>query len=127
MTQELHHFIDGKKVKGNSGRFGDVYNPATGEVTKRVPLASAAETQSAIAAAAAALPAWAATPPARRAQVLFKFRELLIRNIDKMAELLSSEHGKTVPDARGSVTRGVEVVEFACGIPHLLKGEFSEG
>ncbi|MBI1986626.1 MAG: aldehyde dehydrogenase family protein, partial [Rhodospirillales bacterium] len=127
MTQDLHHFIDGKKVKGNSGHFGDVYNPATGEVTKRVPLASADETRGAIAAAAAALPAWAATPPAKRAQVLFKFRDLIIKNTDKLAELLSSEHGKTVPDARGSVTRGVEVVEFACGIPHLLKGEFSEG
>ncbi|MBI2585561.1 MAG: CoA-acylating methylmalonate-semialdehyde dehydrogenase [Rhodospirillales bacterium] len=127
MTQDLHHFIDGKKVKGNSGHFGDVYNPATGEVTKRVPLASADETRGAIAAAAAALPAWAATPPAKRAQVLFKFRDLIIKNTDKLAELLSSEHGKTVPDARGSVTRGLEVVEFACGIPHLLKGEFSEG
>ena len=127
MAQDLHHFIDGKRVKGNSGRFGDVYNPATGEVAKRVPLASADETRAAIAAAAAALPAWAATPPAKRAQILFKFRELIQRDTDKLAELLSSEHGKTVPDARGSVTRGLEVVEFACGIPHLLKGEFSEG
>ncbi len=127
MTQELHHFIDGKKVKGKSGRFGDVYNPATGEVSKRVPFASADETGVAIAAAAAALPSWAATPPAKRAQVLFRFRDLVARNTDRLAELLSSEHGKTVPDAKGSVTRGLEVVEFACGIPHLLKGEFSEG
>jgi malonate-semialdehyde dehydrogenase (acetylating)/methylmalonate-semialdehyde dehydrogenase len=126
MNKELHHFIDGRKVKGASGRFGDVFNPATGEVAKRVPLASAEETADAIASAAAALPAWAATPAAKRAQVLFRFRDLVIKNIDRLAELLSSEHGKTVPDAKGSVTRGLEVVEFACGIPHLLKGEFSE-
>ncbi|HEX9703006.1 MAG TPA: CoA-acylating methylmalonate-semialdehyde dehydrogenase, partial [Rhodospirillales bacterium] len=126
MTSELHHFIDGQKVKGAGGRFGDVFNPATGEVAKRVPLASAEETADAIASAAAALPAWAATPAAKRAQVLFRFRDLVIKNIDRLAELLSSEHGKTVPDAKGSVTRGLEVVEFACGIPHLLKGEFSE-
>ena len=127
MTQELHHFIDGGKVKGTSGRFGDVYNPATGEVTKRVPLASAREPAAAIASAEAALPAWAATPAAKRAQVLFRFRDLVIKHTTELAELLSSEHGKTVPDAKGSVTRGLEVVEFACGIPHLLKGEFSEG
>ena len=122
MTRELHHYMDGKLVKGKSGRFGDVYNPATGEVSKRVPLASADETKKAIAAAEKALPEWSATPPAKRAQVIFRFRELLLENIDELAELLSSEHGKTVPDAKGSVTRGLEVVEFACGIPHLLKG-----
>ena len=127
MTRELHHYMDGKLVKGKSGRFGDVYNPATGEVSKRVPLASADETKKAIAAAEKALPEWSATPPAKRAQVIFRFRELLLENIDELAELLSSEHGKTVPDAKGSVTRGLEVVEFACGIPHLLKGEYSEG
>ncbi len=93
----------------------------------RVPLASSGETRAAIASAEAALSGWSATPPAKRAQVLFKFRELLIRDMDELAEMLSSEHGKTVPDARGSITRGLEVVEFACGIPHLLKGEFSEG
>ncbi len=127
MAQELHHFIGGKAVKGKSGRFGDVLNPATGEVTKRVPLASAGETKKAIAAAEAALPEWAATPPAKRAQVIFKFRELLHANMDELAEIVSSEHGKTFADAKGSVTRGLEVVEFACGIPHLLKGEYSEG
>jgi len=127
ITKELCHFIDGQRVKGKSGRFGDVYNPATGEVTKQAPLASTGETRRAIASAEAALPSWSATPAAKRAQVMFNFRELLIRNMDELAEMLSSEHGKTVPDAKGSVTRGLEVVEFACGIPHLLKGEFSEG
>mgnify|MGYP003723038711 CR=1 FL=1 len=127
MTRELHHSMDGKLVKGKSGRFGDVYNPATGEVSKRVPLASADETKKAIAAAEKALPEWSATPPAKRAQVIFRFRELLLENIDELAELLSSEHGKTVPDAKGSVTRGLEVVEFACGIPHLLKGDYTQG
>jgi malonate-semialdehyde dehydrogenase (acetylating)/methylmalonate-semialdehyde dehydrogenase len=127
MSKELHHYIGGKRVKGTSGRFGDVFNPATGDVTARVPLASADETRQGIAAAAAALPGWAATPPAKRAQVLFRFRELLYANLDDLAELASAEHGKTVPDAMGSVTRGIEVVEFACGIPQLLKGEYSEG
>ena len=127
MPEELYHFIDGELVNGLSGRFGDVYNPATGDITKRAPLASTEETRKAIASAEAALPGWSATPPAKRAQVLFAFRELLIRNMDELAELLSSEHGKTIPDAKGSITRGLEVVEFACGIPHLLKGEFSEG
>jgi malonate-semialdehyde dehydrogenase (acetylating)/methylmalonate-semialdehyde dehydrogenase len=126
MVKELHHFIDGKKVAGKSGRVGDIYNPATGEVTARLPFASAAEVRGAIASAAKAFPAWAATAPAKRAQVLFKFRELILKNMTELAELLSAEHGKTLDDAKGSVTRGLEVVEFACGIPHLLKGEFSD-
>jgi malonate-semialdehyde dehydrogenase (acetylating)/methylmalonate-semialdehyde dehydrogenase len=127
MTKELYHIIGGKPVKGKSGRFGDVFNPATGEIASKVPLASADEAGAAIAAAEAALPGWAATPPAKRAQVMFKFRELLYANLDELAVLASSEHGKTVPDAKGSISRGIEVVEFACGIPHLLKGEYSEG
>ncbi|MEQ8194344.1 MAG: aldehyde dehydrogenase family protein, partial [Rhodospirillales bacterium] len=127
MTKELHHIIDGKPVKGKSGRFADVFNPATGEVASKVPLASAAEVGAAIAAAQAALPGWAATPPAKRAQVMFKFRELLYANLDEIAKLVSLEHGKTIPDAKGSISRGIEVVEFACGIPQLLKGEYSEG
>jgi malonate-semialdehyde dehydrogenase (acetylating)/methylmalonate-semialdehyde dehydrogenase len=126
MVQELHHFIGGRRVKGRSGRFGDVYNPATGEVEKRVPLAAADEVGDAVAAAVQALPGWAATPPAKRAQVLFRFRDLVARNIDDLAKTLSSEHGKTFADAKGSITRGLEVVEFACGIPQLLKGEYSE-
>lgn len=126
MTNKLHHFIDGKLVEGQSGRMGDVFNPATGDVTAQVPLASADEVRAAIVSSAAALPGWAATPPARRTQVLFKFRELLIKHMDELAELLSSEHGKTLPDAKGELGRGLEVVEFACGIPQALKGEYSE-
>jgi len=126
MTESLCHFINGERVAGTSGRSGDVYNPATGEVTKTVPFASADEVGTAIAAAAEAQPAWAATPPAKRAQVMFNFRDLLIRNMDELAELVSSEHGKTLEDAKGEVTRGLEIVEFACGIPHLLKGEYSD-
>ena len=125
MTETLYHYIGGARVDGASGRFGDVYNPATGEVSKRVPFASGDETRQAIRVAASALPAWAATPPARRAQVMFRFRDLIVRHLDELAELCSAEHGKTLPDAKGSVTRGLEVVEFVCGIPHLLKGEFS--
>jgi len=126
MTNKLHHFIDGKLAEGQSGRMGDVFNPATGDVTAQVPLASADEVRAAIASSAAALPGWAATPPARRTQVLFKFRELLIKHMDELAELLSAEHGKTLPDAKGELGRGLEVVEFACGIPQALKGEYSE-
>jgi malonate-semialdehyde dehydrogenase (acetylating)/methylmalonate-semialdehyde dehydrogenase len=126
MTKKLHHFIDGKLAEGQSGRMGDVFNPATGDVRAQVPLASADEVRAAIASSAAALPGWAATPPARRTQVLFKFRELLIKHMDELAELLSAEHGKTLPDAKGELGRGLEVVEFACGIPQALKGEYSE-
>ncbi|MBL6933494.1 MAG: aldehyde dehydrogenase family protein, partial [Rhodospirillales bacterium] len=97
MTKTLHHFIDGKLVEGKSGRMGDVFNPATGDVTALVPLATADEVRDAIRSAAAALPGWAATPPARRTQVLFKFRELLIQHTDDLAEMLSAEHGKTIP------------------------------
>lgn len=126
MTQELFHFVDGERRKGSSGRFGDVYNPATGEVTKQAPLASADEVRQAIASAAKALPGWSTTPAAKRAQVMFNFRDLIKQNMDELAELVSTEHGKTLDDAKGSITRGLEVVEFACGIPHLLKGEFSQ-
>jgi len=123
----LHHYIGGKKVAGNSGRTGDIYNPATGQVTKQVPLASKSEVEGAIAIAQEAFPAWAATPPGKRAQIMFNFRDLLRSNMDRLAESVSSEHGKTLDDAKGSITRGLEVVEFACGISQLLKGEFSEG
>jgi malonate-semialdehyde dehydrogenase (acetylating) / methylmalonate-semialdehyde dehydrogenase len=126
MTKILNHFIDGKLAKGQSGRMGDIFNPATGDVTGQVPLASAGEVQAAIASSAAALPSWMATPPARRTQVLFKFRELLIKNMDELANLLSAEHGKTIQDAKGELGRGLEVVEFSCGIPQALKGEYSE-
>ena len=123
----LSHFINGQRVDGTSGRFGEVYNPALGEVVKQVPLASAAELRTAIASAAEAFPGGAETPPARRAQVLYRYRELLHQHMDELAEIVSEEHGKTLDDAKGSITRGLEVVEFACGIPQLLKGEYSEG
>ena len=119
------HFIKGTADAGTSGRYQDVFNPATGLVIGKVPLASASEVNAAILAAKSALPGWANTPPAKRAQVMFKFRDLINQNINKVAELISEQHGKTLDDARGEVARGIEVVEFACGIPHLLKGEYS--
>src|SRR5215467_10427867 len=125
--REIGHFIGGKEVKGTSGRFGDVFNPNTGEVQAKVAFASQAEVGAAIANAEAAQRGWAATNPQRRARVMFKFLELLQRDFDSLAKLLSSEHGKTLPDSKGDIQRGLEVVEFACGIPHLLKGEFTEG
>ena len=125
--REIGHFIGGREVKGNSGRFGDVFNPNTGEVQARVAFAKLAEVEHAIAVAAAAQPAWAATNPQRRARIMFKFLELVNRDYDSLAALLSSEHGKTIADSRGDIQRGLEVVEFACGIPHLMKGEYSTG
>ncbi|MDP2297778.1 MAG: CoA-acylating methylmalonate-semialdehyde dehydrogenase [Pseudolabrys sp.] len=125
--REIGHFIGGKTVKGASGRTGDVFDPNTGDVQAKVALASKSEVEAAIADAEAAQPAWAATNPQRRARVMFKFLELVNKEYDALAKLLSSEHGKTVPDARGDIQRGLEVVEFACGIPHLLKGEYTEG
>jgi malonate-semialdehyde dehydrogenase (acetylating)/methylmalonate-semialdehyde dehydrogenase len=125
--REIGHFVGGKEIKGTSGRFGDVFDPNTGEVQARVALASKAETAAAIANAEAAFPGWAGTNPQRRARVMFKFLDLVQKDFDNLAKLLSSEHGKTIADARGDIQRGVEVVEFACGIPHLLKGEFSDG
>ena len=124
--REIGHFVGGKTVKVSSGRFGDVFNPNTGEVQAKVALASTAEVEKAIANADAAQPAWAATNPQRRARVMFKFLELVAKEYDDLARLLSSEHGKTFPDAKGDIQRGLEVVEFACGIPHLLKGEYTE-
>jgi len=123
----LYHYIGGQKVAGESDRHGDVYDPSTGRIAKHAPFASRGDVEKAIASAAEAFPAWAATPPAKRAQVMFAFRDLIRRNMDELAQLVSSEHGKTLEDAKGSITRGLEVVEFACGIPQLLKGEYSEG
>ena len=122
----ISHFIGGEHYAGQSGRSSDVFNPALGQVIAQAPLASIDEVNVAVAAARRAFPAWAATPPLKRARVLFKFKELLEQNQQKIAELISSEHGKVVSDAIGEVTRGLEVVEFACGIPQLLKGEFTE-
>ena len=125
--REIGHFIGGKHVVGTSGRTSDVFNPATGEVEAKVALASADELNAAIENAKAAQPAWAATNPQRRARVMMKFVDLLNRDMDKLAEALSREHGKTLPDAKGDVIRGLEVAEFCIGAPHLLKGEFTEG
>src|SRR6195952_731273 len=127
MVRELTHFVGGKSVAGTSGRFSDVFDPSTGEVQARVPLASTEEVEAAIANAEEAQLIWGAWNPQRRARVLAKFLTLVERDMDKLARLLSSEHGKTIADARGDIQRGLEVVEFACGIPHLLKGEYSEG
>jgi malonate-semialdehyde dehydrogenase (acetylating) / methylmalonate-semialdehyde dehydrogenase len=124
--RQIGHFIGGTEVAGASGRRGDVYDPNTGEVQAKVAFADRSEVERAIAVAQAAQPAWAATNPQRRARVLFKFIELVQREFDSLAALLSSEHGKTLPDARGDIQRGLEVAEFACGIPHLLKGEFTD-
>jgi malonate-semialdehyde dehydrogenase (acetylating)/methylmalonate-semialdehyde dehydrogenase len=125
--RDIHHFINGKAVPGTSGRFGDVFDPNTGEVQAKVALASKSEMDEAVARAKAAQPAWAAMNPQRRARVLFKFKDLLETNIDELARLLSAEHGKVVADAKGDLQRGLEVIEFACGVPHLLKGEYTEG
>ncbi|HEY1077424.1 MAG TPA: CoA-acylating methylmalonate-semialdehyde dehydrogenase [Fontimonas sp.] len=119
------HWVNGQAVSAQ-GRAGDVFNPSTGQVSARVPYASAEELNACVASAKAAFPAWSATPALRRARVLFRFRQLLEAATDELAVLISSEHGKTVSDARGEIVRGIEVVEFACGIPDLLKGEHNE-
>ncbi|MFT6225034.1 MAG: malonate-semialdehyde dehydrogenase (acetylating)/methylmalonate-semialdehyde dehydrogenase, partial [Paracoccaceae bacterium] len=122
----LTHYVNGEHIAGASGRMGDVYNPATGEVQYQVPLASKAEVDAAVAIAAAAQPAWAAVNPQRRARVMMKFVALLNRDMDKLAEALSREHGKTLPDAAGDVQRGLEVVEYCIGAPELLKGDYTD-
>src|SRR5438128_10309171 len=124
--REIGHFIGGKRVAGTSGRSRDVFDANTCAVQAKVSFANKSEVELAIANAEAAQPSWAAVNPQRRARVLFKFLELVQREFDSFAKLLSSEHGKTIPDSKGDIQRGLEVVEFACGIPHLLKGEFSD-
>jgi malonate-semialdehyde dehydrogenase (acetylating)/methylmalonate-semialdehyde dehydrogenase len=123
---ELHHWIAGSPTPGTSDRFADVYHPATGRIQSRVPLAAESEVNAAVIAAAAAFPDWSSQPPLRRARVLFRFREIFERRLDEVAALINREHGKVFSDARGEATRGLEVVEFATGIPQLLKGEFTE-
>lgn len=122
----LAHFIGGQRAGGASERAQDVFNPATGAVTGRVALAGRADVDAAVAAARAAFPAWADTPPIRRARVMFKFLELLNKHRDELAQLITAEHGKVFTDAQGEVTRGIDIVEFACGIPQLLKGDYTE-
>src|SRR5216684_9305315 len=125
--REIGHFIGGKNVKGTSGRTADVFQPMTGEVIAKVALASKAEVRVAVENAKAAQPAWANTNPQRRARVLFKFLELMQRDHNELADILAREHGKTIADAKGDIQRGVEVVEFALGVPHLMKGEYTDG
>jgi malonate-semialdehyde dehydrogenase (acetylating)/methylmalonate-semialdehyde dehydrogenase len=122
----IHHWIDGKVVESTSGRTGPVFNPATGEQTAAVALASVDEVDAAIAAAKAALPAWRATRLSKRAEIMFRMRELVDANRKEIASLLTAEHGKVLSDAMGEVARGLENIEFACGVPHLLKGGYSE-
>jgi malonate-semialdehyde dehydrogenase (acetylating) / methylmalonate-semialdehyde dehydrogenase len=125
MTATITHFINGQAEFGSNIRHADVFNPATGEVTGRVALAEVVDVEMAIAAAQAAFPAWAATSPLARARVMFKFKQLLEEHADEIALAITHEHGKVFSDAKGELTRGLEVVEFACGIPHLQKGEHS--
>ncbi len=124
--RQVTHFIGGAHRPGQSGRTAPVFDPNTGETQAEVPLASLEEVQAAVGNAAAAQPAWAALNPQRRARVMMRYVDLINQNMDTLARLLSSEHGKTVADARGDVQRGLEVIEFACGIPHLLKGEYTD-
>src|SRR5260370_18958324 len=123
----LTHCIGGEDVVGASGGFGDVFDPATGEIQARVPLASRADLRDAVEAAAKIFPQWAGLNPQRRARVLFNFKTLVEKNMDALAHLLSSEHGKVVADSKRDIQRGLEVIEFPCGIPHLQKGEYTEG
>ena len=127
MSTTIQHFIDGKRTNLNSTRTADVFNPSTGAVQAKVLLASAADVDTAVASAVEAQKVWAAWNPQKRARVLMKFIELVNANADEIAELLSIEHGKTVADSLGDIQRGIEVIEFATGIPHLMKGEFTEG
>ena len=122
----IEHFVNGKIIPGSSDRKGKVFNPATGEQESEVRLASKSDLDQAVEAAKKAFETWSAKPPLQRARIIFKFKELIEKNSDELTKLIVSEHGKVFEDARGSLTRGLEVVEFACGIPHLLKGEYSE-
>ncbi|MEO8525766.1 MAG: CoA-acylating methylmalonate-semialdehyde dehydrogenase, partial [Caldimonas sp.] len=125
-TAEIGHFVNGQRAAGTSGRRQPVFNPATGAIARHVALASAAEVDAAVASAKAAFPAWADTPPLRRARVLNAFLGLLNQHRDTLAAMITSEHGKVFSDAQGEVTRGIDIVEFACGIPQLLKGDYTE-
>src|ERR1700753_3223409 len=127
MTTQIPHFIDGKRTAGQATRTADVFNPSTGQVQAKVSMASSADVDAAVASAVEAQKDWAAWNSQRRARVMIRFVDLVNSHGDELAEMLSSEHGKTVPDARGDIQRGIEVIEFCVGIPHLLKGEYSEG
>ncbi|MEK9741397.1 MAG: CoA-acylating methylmalonate-semialdehyde dehydrogenase [Pelagibacteraceae bacterium] len=122
----IHHFVNGSIFEGKSKRTSDVYNPATGEITAKVSLASKQDVDDVVNIASAAFTSWSNTPPLQRARILFKFKELIEQNSDELTKAIVLEHGKVYNDAKGSLTRGLEVVEFACGIPHLLRGDFTE-
>src|SRR5215472_492480 len=122
----VSHFVGGELKEGTSGRWGDVFNPALGSRSRKVALASKSEVDRAVQVASVAFDSWSALPPLRRARILNKFAGLLEKNQDRLAALITSEHGKVLSDAKGEVQRGLEVVEFATGIPHLLKGEYTE-
>ena len=124
MRQIDHHIAGGA---GGSARFSDVFDPNNGGVQARVALGDRAVLDRAVAAAKAAQPAWAATNPQRRARVMFEFKRLVEANMNQLAEMLSSEHGKVIADSKGDIQRGLEVIEFCCGIPHVLKGEYTQG
>jgi malonate-semialdehyde dehydrogenase (acetylating) / methylmalonate-semialdehyde dehydrogenase len=121
------HFIGGKHVAGTSGRFADVFQPMDGTVRAKVALASKAELTAAVENAKQAQIGWAATNPQRRMRILMKFIDLVAQNNDQLAEILAREHGKTIPDAKGDIQRGIEVIEVCLGAPHMLKGEFTDG
>jgi malonate-semialdehyde dehydrogenase (acetylating)/methylmalonate-semialdehyde dehydrogenase len=125
--RDIQHFVNGAAYAGAGERFGDVFNPNTGEVQAKVKFATAGDLDAAVRVAASAQVGWAATNPQRRARVMFEFKRLVEARMDELAELLSSEHGKVIADSKGDVQRGLEVIEFACGIPHVLKGEYTEG
>jgi malonate-semialdehyde dehydrogenase (acetylating)/methylmalonate-semialdehyde dehydrogenase len=125
-VRQLSHFIGGQRAAGASGQFADVYDPALGRVTARLPVADTSEVAAAVAAAKAAFPAWSETAPLARARLMFKFKELLDAHTDELAELITRDHGKLFSDSKGEVVRGIEIVEFACGIPNLLKTEFTD-
>ena len=122
----INHFVNGKSFTGESKRMGKIFNPATGEQEKEVKLATTKDTNEAVTNAKNAFDTWASTPPLQRARVMFKFKELIEKNSDELTKIIVAEHGKVYEDARGSLTRGLEVVEYACGIPQMLKGEFTE-
>ncbi len=127
MTTQIPYFIDGRRTAGQSGRTAEVFDPNTGLVQALVPMAGKTDVDTAVASAAKAQRDWAAFNPQRRARVLMRFIELVNEHVDELAEMLSLEHGKTLADSRGDIQRGIEVIEFCIGIPHLLKGEYSEG
>jgi len=122
----IEHFVNGQKFSGNSNRTSKIFNPATGEQSAEVKLASTKDIDSAVNAAKIALASWSKKPPLQRARVMFKFKEIIEKNFEELTKIIVSEHGKVFDDAKGEITRGLEVVEFACGIPQLLKGEFTE-